>query len=113
MDTNSSHDCPVNKREKDFLLLLGYNYLKGRKFKQATVIYNALYHLYPDDKHFSLFLSFLYLQIKEYEKSLLFADQYLAREGNHQQGHFIKGRALFEQGLVDEAKSCAKKVLIN
>ena len=101
----------LDRSQKDFLLLLGYNYLKCNKIKDAIVIYKALYYLFPEEEVFSLCLSFLYLQIKEYEDAILYAEIYLKREGNLKHGRLIKSKVLFELGLVEEAKECAQKIL--
>lgn len=112
METLTKKNKVIRKREKDFLSLLGYNYIKSRKFENAAVIYKAMHHLFPDNRNYKLYLSYLYLHIKEYKKAVYFADRYLENETENKQGSLIKGKALFELGSIEEAKICAGKVLI-
>lgn len=112
MEKSQTRNHTIKERERDFLLLLGYNYLKSRKIKNSIVIYKALYHLYPKSAILSLCLSFLYLQIRQYEEALFYAEIYITnKKGKHKQGRLIKSKALFELGLVEEAKECAQKIL--
>ena len=112
MDKLQKQKYSSGELEKDFLLLLGYNYIKSHKYKYAIIIYKALYFLYPETKIFSLCLSFLYLQIKEYEDAILYAEIYLKKQGKLKHGRLIKSKVLFELGLVEEAKECARKIII-
>ena len=103
----------IGNPQKDFLLLLGYNYLKSGKLEKAVTIFLSLYHLYPKSDIYSLCLSYLYLKLKQYEETLFYAEIYMTnRKGKQKIGRLIKSKALFEMGLVEEAKECAIKILI-
>jgi tetratricopeptide (TPR) repeat protein len=103
-------DSPmIGCRKKDFLTRLGYNYLKNNKFKEATVVYQALYHLFPESEHFSFCLSYLYFKQKQYEKALYYVEMYLVdRKGTQKLAYLIKSQVLFKLGRLNEAKKCAQ-----
>ena len=103
----------INDQQKDFLLLLGYNYLKSCKLEKAITIFKVLYYLYPKSDIYCLYLSYLHLKLKQYEETLFYAEIYMTkRNGKLKQGRFIKSKALFEMGLVEEAKKCAQKIFV-
>ena len=99
----------INNQQKDFLSILGYTYLKNNKLSKATIVYQALFHLFPKSDYFAFCLSYLYLQQKQFKKALYYANYYLANANNIDKlGHLIKSQALFNLGRRSEAKECAK-----
>jgi tetratricopeptide (TPR) repeat protein len=108
-------DSPmIGCRQKDFIARLGYNYLKNNKFKEAIVVYQALYHLFPESEHFSFCLSYLYLKQKQYEKALYYIEIYLVdRKGTQKLAYLIKSQALFNLDRLNEAKKCAQTYLMS
>lgn len=99
----------ISCRQKDFLALLGHNYLKSNKLEEATVVYQALYHLFPESENFSFCLSYLYLKQKQYEKALYYVEIYLVEgKGTQKLAYLIKSQALFNLGRLNEAKKCAQ-----
>lgn len=109
MKENKINERWITSEQKNFLLLVGYNYIKSNKLKKAIVIYKAMYHLYPESDIYSFCLSYLYLKSKEYEKALFYAETYLSeKKGGLRQGLFLKSKALFELGFTDEAKKSVR-----
>ena len=103
----------ISDQQENFLLLLGYNYLKGCKLEKAITIFKVLYYLYPKCDIYSLCLSYLHLKLKQYEKTLFYAEIYMTKQnGKLKQGRLIKSKALFEMGLVEEAKKCVQKIFV-
>jgi tetratricopeptide (TPR) repeat protein len=103
----------IEKCDHDFLLLLGYNYIKSTKLKKATVIYRALHKLYPKSSIYSLCLSYLYLKESDYEKAIQCAEKFIENtKGSLKHGYLLKSKALFEIGMIEEAKKCAKKIFV-
>jgi tetratricopeptide (TPR) repeat protein len=109
MERIKKKNSGITKEQKNFLLLMGYNYIKSNKLEKAIVIYKAMYHLYPESDIFSFCLSYLYIQSKQYEKALFYAETYVSeKKGALRQGLFLKSKALFELGFIDEAHKSVK-----
>lgn len=104
-----SEPSTISHRQKDFLVLLGYNYLKSNQLKKAIIVYQALYHLFPKSEEFSFCLSYLYLKQNQYEKALYYVEIYLTEsKGIQKLAYLIKSKALFHLGRLNEAKKCAR-----
>ena len=60
----------VDEELKDFLNVTGFVYLRHNKWDKARVLFEALHVLFPQDLYYAKVLSFIYLQVEEYEKAL-------------------------------------------
>jgi tetratricopeptide (TPR) repeat protein len=102
----------ISRQQKDFLALLGYNYLKSNKLEKAIIIYQALFYLFPKSEDFSFCLSYLYLKQNQYEKSLYYVEIYLNEgKGIQKLAYLIKSQALYHLGRLKEAKKCARRFI--
>lgn len=99
----------INQQQKEFLSVLGYTYLKCNKLEKATVVYQALYHLFPDSEYFAFCLSYLYLQQDKYAKALYYANAHIRQKKREIKfGYLLKSQALYHLGRRKQAKECAR-----
>jgi outer membrane protein assembly factor BamD (BamD/ComL family) len=102
--------APISKKQKSYLLILAYIFLKNNKLEKAITIYKALWHLFPETDSIAFCLSYLYLSTGQYETALFYADAYL-RHKNSRLGFLLKGQSLLMLGRHFEAKEAVNHYL--
>lgn len=103
----------TDRKQRDFLSVLGYNYLKKNKLEKAIIVYKALVLLYPKSSQYAFSLSYLYHQTEQYEKALHYADVFLKSNPTKKLslGYYLKARTLQKLGQDDKAKYVASLFL--
>lgn len=100
----------ISEKQKNYLLILAYIYLKNNQLEKAITIYKALWHLFPETEGITFCLSYLYLNTGQYENALFFIDIYLENK-NFDLGYLIKGQSLLKLGRNFEAKEAVRHYL--
>lgn len=97
----------MNQKQKEYLLVLAYLYLRYRKFEKALVVLLILKRLYPGDPHILLSRAYAYLSMRVFQAALQEAEETLVcatREDHIAYAHFVKAHALFGLGREREGR---------
>lgn len=100
----------ISAKQKDYLSILAYIYLKNNQLEKAITVYKALWHLFPESESMAFSLSYLHLRTHQFESALFYADAYLDKCGTSL-GYLLKGRALLKLGRNYEAKEAIRQFL--
>ena len=97
----------MGESEIEFLKVLGYFFLQNGKFEKASILFNALHELFPDDAHVSKSLSYACLMREDYEEALKQAEGYLGNTVDDREkgvGYLLKSKSLWGLGRQQEAR---------
>lgn len=108
MSTSAKH--AISKKQKSYLLVLAYVYLRNNQMQKAIIIYKALWHLFPESEGIAFCLSYLYLSTGQYDTALSYAEAYIGNK-NKGMGFLLKGLSLHRMGRRYEAQEAIKQYL--
>jgi tetratricopeptide (TPR) repeat protein len=94
------------------LLALAHVYVKNSQSDKAIIIYEALWHIFPDTEkeNIAFCLGYLYLKTRRFEKALFYTDTYLEKQSSSI-GFLLKAQILFRLGRKQEAKEATGRFL--
>jgi uncharacterized protein HemY len=105
---------PINKQQKEFLLVLGHLYTQHTKYTDAKIVFEALLLFFPKDYHIMRSLAYAYLNDGDYEHALEMNERskhpMMTKEDN---AFFflIQSKALWRIGKTHEAKQAFNQFL--
>lgn len=97
----------MNEKQKEYLLVLAFLYLRYRKFEKALVVLLILKRFFPGDAHILLSRAYAYLSMRVFQAALQESEETLAcatREDHIAYAHFIKAHALYGLGREREGR---------
>jgi tetratricopeptide (TPR) repeat protein len=100
----------ISKKQKSYLLVLAYVYLRNNQMQKAIIIYKALWHLFPENEGIGFCLSYLYLSTGQYDTALSYAEAYIGNKNNGM-GFLLKGLSLHRMGRRYEAQEAMRQYL--
>jgi tetratricopeptide (TPR) repeat protein len=100
----------ISEKQKRYLLVLAYIYLKNNQMEKAIIIYKALWYLYPENEGIAFCLSYLFLSTGQYDTALTYAESYIGNKNNGM-GFLLKGLSLHRLGRRYEAQQAIKQYL--
>ena len=100
----------ISEKQKSYLLMLAYIYLKNNQMDKAITIYKALWHLFPENEGIAFCLSYLFLSTGQYDTALSYAEAYIGNKNNGM-GFLLKGLSLHKLGRRYEAQEAIKRYL--
>jgi len=102
----------ISDQHRQYLLALAYIYVKNSQSDKAIIIYEALWHVFPDTdtENIAFCLAYLHLKTQSFEKALTYAESYLEKNPSST-GFLLKAQILFNLGREQEAREATHRFL--